>query len=99
MKTTASIALSGMQAAQTRLRASAYNVANLSTEGFRRQEVQQTAQSQGGVRSEVVRSALEGPDLVRDVVEQLQARNAFLANLSVFKASDRLAGALLDTRA
>ncbi|MCW5643134.1 MAG: flagellar basal body rod protein [Rhodoferax sp.] len=99
MNTTPSIALSGMQAAQTRLRASAHNVANLSTEGFRRQEVQQTAHSRGGVRTEVVRSTVPGPDLVRDTVERLQARNVFMANLAVFKASDQLAGALLDTRA
>ncbi len=99
MTTTPSIALSGMQAAQTRLRASAHNVANLSTEGFTRQEVRQTARGQGGVRTDVVRAAVPGPDLVRDTVEQLQARNAFMANLAVFKASDRLAGVLLDTRA
>lgn len=99
MNATSSIALSGMQAAQTQLRASAHNVANLQTDNFRRQEVQQTARSQGGVDTEVVRAAGLGPDLVRDVVDQLQAKNAFLANLAVFKASDKLAGALLDTRA
>jgi flagellar hook-associated protein FlgK len=99
MNTTSSIALSGMQAAQTQFRASAHNVANLQTEGFRRQEVQQTARSPGGVSAEVVRAGSQGPDLVRDVVDQLQAKNAFLANLAVFKASDKLAGALLDTKA
>ncbi|MCZ4315472.1 flagellar basal body protein [Comamonadaceae bacterium G21597-S1] len=99
MNTTPSIALSGMQAAQTRLRAAAHNVANLSTDGFRRQEVQQSARSQGGVRADVVRSSVPGPDLVRDTVERLQAKNAFMANLAVFKTSDTLAGALLDTRA
>lgn len=98
MNATPSIALSGMQAAQVRLQASAHNVANLATEGFRRQEVQQSAQAKGGVSTEVVRAEVPGSDLVRDVIEQLQARNAFLANLSVFKASDKLTGTLLDTR-
>ncbi len=49
MNFTASIALSGMQTAQTQLRASAHNVANLATDGFSRQEVRQTPQSGGGV--------------------------------------------------
>jgi hypothetical protein len=32
-------------------------------------------------------------------VTQLQAKNAFLANLAVFKTSDKMAGALLDQTA
>lgn len=99
MNSTSSIALSGMQAAQTQLRSSAHNVANLATEGFRRQEVRQSPQSGGGVQARVEQAAVPGPDLVKDVVDQLQAKNAFLANLAVFKANDKLAGALLDVKA
>jgi hypothetical protein len=33
------------------------------------------------------------------VVSQLQAKNAFLANLSVFKTSNKMAGALMDKTA
>lgn len=99
MNSTSTIALSGMQAAQTRLRVSAHNVANLQTEGFRRQQVLQTQQPGGGVNAVPVRSATPGPDLVRDAVEQLQAKHAFVANFAVFKAADAMAGALLDTRA
>jgi hypothetical protein len=32
-------------------------------------------------------------------VAQLQAKNAYLANLSVFRTADRMAGALLDKTA
>jgi len=99
LNSTASIALSGMNAAQTQLRASAHNVANLATDGFRRQQVQQTPQPGGGVEAAVTRADRPGPDLVQDVVTQLQAKNAFLANLAVFKTSDKMAGALLDTQA
>jgi flagellar hook protein FlgE len=88
-----------MQAAQTQLRASAHNVANLSTQEFRRQEVQQTPQSGGGVSAEIRRADTTGADLARDVVTQLAAKNAFLANLAVFKTSARMAGVLLDERA
>ena len=96
LNSTASIALSGMNAAQTQLRASAHNVANLGTDGFRRRQVQQTPQAGGGVETSITRA---GSDLVRDVVTQLAAKNAFLANLAVFKTSNRMAGALLDARA
>ena len=99
MKSTASIALSGMQAAQTQLRASAHNVANLATDEFRRQEVRQTPQSGGGVSTAIRRADTAGADLNRDLVTQLAAKNAFLANLAVFKASDKMAGVLLDERA
>jgi flagellar hook protein FlgE len=99
MASISSIALSGMNAAQTQLQASAHNVANLSTEGFKRQEVVQTEQPGGGVKASVTRSPLEGSSLETDVVAQLQAKNAFLANLAVFKTSNKMTGALLDQKA
>ncbi len=99
MNSTASIALSGMNAAQTRLRASAHNVANLATEGFQRQQVQQTPQPGGGVTAQIGRADVPGADLAQDVVDQLAAKNAFLANLAVFKTSNKMAGVLLDERA
>lgn len=94
------IAQSGMQAAQVQLQASAHNVANLATPGFRRQEVDQRAAPGGaGVEAAVRRSGVEGAALEADVVARLQAKNAFLANLAVFRTADRMAGALLDERA
>jgi flagellar hook protein FlgE len=99
MNSISSIALSGMNAAQTRLGASANNVANLATEGFKRQDTVQTAQAGGGVSTSVRESPQVGNALEQDVVSQLQAKNSFIANLAVFKTTDKMAGALLDTRA
>jgi flagellar hook protein FlgE len=99
MNSVSSIALSGLNAAQTSLNATAHNVANLSTEGFHRQEVQQTEASGGGVKTSIRRSPVEGEALESDVVSQLQAKHAFMANLAVFKTSNKMAGALLDTKA
>ncbi len=99
MASTSSIALSGMNAAQTQLNASAHNIANLGTQNFQRQEIDQTPQSGGGVATSVRQASLPGSSLETDVVAQLQAKNAFLANLAVFKTSDKMAGALLDTKA
>ena len=99
MTSVSSIALSGMQAAQVALNTAAHNVANVSTPAFRRQEVIQSTQQGGGVTSSPGRSSNEGSALEADMVAQLQAKNAFLANLAVFKTSNQMAGALLDKKA
>ena len=99
MASISSIALSGMRAAQTALDSTAHNVANQSTEKFKRQEVTNKEASNGGVTTTVTKSSVEGPALETDMVAQLQAKNAFLINLQVFKTSDKMAGALLDTKA
>jgi len=91
-----SIALSGMSAAQAQLQVAAHNVANLNTEGFRRQQLSQSAQAGGGVTTLVTEANTPGAALEADLVAQLQAKNAFLANLAVFKTQDKMAGTLLD---
>ena len=98
MSSISSIALSGMNAAQTQLDAAAGNVANAQTEGYRRREVQQSPQADGGVSASVVSTQEQGPSLETDLVNQLQAKNAFLANLAVFKTGNAMAGAQLNTK-
>ncbi len=99
MTSLSSIALSGMNAAQALLDASANNIANANTPGYARQQVAQSAQAGGGVATTRTSASAPGATLEADVVAQLQAKNAFLANLAVFKTSDKLAGALLDHKA
>jgi flagellar hook protein FlgE len=99
MTSVSNIALSGMHAAQAALGTAAHNVANVSTPSFRRQVVVQTTQQDGGVATTFGRSGNEGSALESDLVAQLQAKNAFLANLAVFKTSNQMAGALLDKKA
>ena len=95
-----SIASSGMQAAQQRLQASAHNVANVQTEGYTRLEVvQQSRSGVGGVDAATRRAESVGVSLESEMVDQLSARNAFVANASVFRTADRVAGALLDVHA
>ena len=96
MLSTSAIALSGMNAAQTSLQASAHNIANLNTGGFRRQQVVQSSSSSGGVSVSLAQAQESGESMVTDVVGLLQAKNSFLANLSVFRTSDRMLGSLLD---
>jgi len=94
-----SIALSGMGAAQTSMGSSAHNIANLGTQAFRREEVQQRTVAAGDVLTTVTWAALPGNDLEQDVVSQLTARNAFPANLAVFRTSNEMTSTLLRLRA
>jgi len=97
MNSTLSIALSGLQSAQTRLGAAGHNIANLGTRGFRRQAVDATAVPGGGVAVSPGQSRHVGAALEEDRVGLLSAKQHFLANLAVFKTQDRMLGSLLDT--
>ena len=89
-----------MNAAQTRLQASSHNIANLETSAFNRQEVAQNTRAGGGTYATVSNSTGgNGAALETDMVQQLQAKNSFLANLSVFKTSNAVLGTLLDIAA
>ena len=99
MSPIASIALSGLHAASSRLKTAAHNIANAQTAGFRRQLVQQTAQAEGGVTVSIGRAAEAGDALIEDVVAQMAATHAFEANVLTLKAQDRLFGSLLDVTA
>lgn len=94
-----SIARSGLQAAQARLGAAAHNIANMQTEGFKRETVSAQAAPQGGVVVSISQAAQAGSDLTQDVVDQMSAQNAFLANVQVLKTADQMVGSLLDARA
>jgi hypothetical protein len=99
MSPIASIAVSGLNAASSRLETAAHNIANAQTPGFRRQLVQQTAQAEGGVTVSIGRAAATGDALIEDVVAQMSAAHAFEANVMTFKAQDLLLGSLLDATA
>jgi hypothetical protein len=97
MSSVSAISLSGMNAAQTALGASAHNIANLTTAGFQRQQVVQSNVAGGGVSTSLTNATQAGNAMADDMVGQLVAKNQFLANLAVFKTSDQMMGALLDT--
>lgn len=98
MLSASAISLSGMHAAQTALDASAHNIANGATAGFRRQQVSQSALPDGGVATTLAPSPETGQALETDMVDQLMAKNAFLANLAVFRTSDKMLGRLMDAQ-
>ena len=101
MASISSIGSSGLQAAQLRLDASANNVANMNTPGYRRQVVaQEEAADSAGVRATVQRAQeAERVALEKEAVEQMSATYAFKANLQTIKAQDEMMGSLLDVKA
>lgn len=96
MSSLASISLSGMNAAQTALDASAHNIANGNTAGFKRQLVVQSTAPNGGATTALTQAPDVGNALESDIVGQLSAKNAFLANLAVFRTANRMLGSLLN---
>jgi flagellar hook-associated protein FlgK len=97
MSDISAIARSGLAAAQTRLG----NIANRDSEGYRRMSVDSREAAGGGVIASVRReSEPSGSDgLVTDLVDAMEARQGFAANLKVLKTQDSLIGSLLDVRA
>jgi len=95
MTSLSSISLSGMQAAQAALDVSAHNIANLATPAFRRQLAGSDSLAGGGAVATLGRASQPGNAVEADMVDQLVAKNGFLANLAVFKAGDQMMGSLL----
>jgi flagellar hook-associated protein FlgK len=99
MNVLSSIALSGLQAAQTRMAGSAHNIANAMTPGFHRQLVAAQSVSGGGVATTLQRAPAAGDALAEDLVSLKLAQHLFTANLKVLRTQDRMLGTLLDETA
>lgn len=99
MNAVSATALSGLSAAQADMQTRAHNLANLGTEGFRRSLPQNSSADGGGVTVSISQAAAPGNSIVDDMVGQVQAYQAFMANLAALRKGDAMLGALLDTRA
>lgn len=101
MASISSIGSSGLQAAQLRLDASANNVANMNTQGYRREVVaQEEVAESAGVRATVQREqGANGVALEQEAVEQMSSTYAFRANLQTIKTQNEMMGSLLDVTA
>jgi flagellar hook-associated protein FlgK len=99
MNSLSSIAQSGIAAALLRLDASANNIANAATPGYRRQLVVQESPPGGGVTARPERGVTNGENLAEDLVRQRLAAYAFKANLRVIQTQHEMLGSLLDVQA
>ena len=91
------IGLSGLQSAEVRLAASAHNVANLTTEGFRPVRTIQEEGATGGSTARIaqVRRPAE-VDLVHEAVERSRASLQYTASLRLITVDTDLRGQLAD---
>jgi flagellar hook-associated protein FlgK len=104
MSSVSSIARSGMTAALARVGASANNIANQQTPGYRRRQLLQSETPGGGVDTTTVAAGSEadggGSDgLATDLIQQKAASYDFKANLRVLQTEQDMLGTLLDTHA
>lgn len=90
MNVALSSALSGISAANERLRASATNIANLASSNLTRPSVEPKG---------VDRVPTREVNLVNEVVEQRSATYAYVANLRVLQTQLNTTGSLLDIKA
>jgi len=94
-----SIALSGMQSAMQRLGSASHNIANWSTEGYRRELASNATQVGGGVTTSLSSATVPGDALAGDIVAQRVALYDFKANMRVVQTQQDMLGTLLDLRA
>jgi flagellar hook protein FlgE len=94
---TLAIGVSGLQSAEVRLAASAHNVANLTTDGFRPVRTIQADVVAGGstARVDQTRNPAE-VDLVRETVERSRASLQYTASLRLVAIDIDLRGQLAD---
>lgn len=104
-----STALSGLNAATTRIANSANNIANARTPDFKATDAVQRSVDNGGVivdirernpsQVETAEGKLPNVSLEQEVVNSVQAENNYLANLRVLKVQKELDKSLLDIQA
>lgn len=92
-----SIALTGLNAASTRLNVSANNIANSLTENYTPLDTQLKSQGIGGVTTTIIeRSPPFENDLATEIVDMKMAELAYKANLNTIKVSGELFDELLN---
>ena len=101
------VALSGMQAAQGLLNATANNLANSDTPGFKSSRVDLVELSGGGVSAHLSTDNSPAPlnpdgtpgsnvDCASEAINLTRAKLLYTANAAVIRIGDRMTGTLLD---
>ena len=89
-------AVSGLNAASTRISASADNIANQFTPGFKPEKVTQTPQANGGVQANVSNASQTGVDTASELVNTSVASYDYQANLKTIKVAQDTTQSLLN---
>ena len=103
------IAAGALEAFSAGVGASAHNIANVSTDGFRPLRAgyvegrpgvaaRVLPESEGGIVGEIVDDAPSGADLAREFPRLIAGQRAFEANARVAGVADEMTGAILDIK-
>ena len=96
MLSVSSTSQSAMSAAQNSMELSASQVAAAaSVSNSPRQRVPEAERAEGEASVKQANAAEAGPSMETDLVGMLQEKNSFLANLAVFRNSERMTGGLI----
>jgi len=90
------IALSGLNAYESKLNVTANNVANLNTENFKPSEATANDNAGQGVYVTISKSATQEVDLSKEMVDLTTSKNGFEANLKTIKAADEMTKSIID---
>ena len=88
--------LSGLQAHQTMFAATANNIANVNTQGYKPQQVNVAASPSGGVDVVSVSEASGPVSLSTEIPASITHEVAYTALAQVIKVDQQLSGALID---
>ncbi len=106
------VSVMGMNAMGTRISAAANNVANASTDGFKKDRVTLEAKENGGVSTVVGKVDTPGPviedrgttrelsnvDLAEELVSTIPTQGLYTANVRMIQTQDEMTGTLLDIK-
>jgi len=104
--------IQGLKAMETRMAASANNLANVNTDGFKKDRVTLSETTQGGIRAEVAKvdtpgdvvedrgttRELSNVDMAEEIAGTIPTKAAYSANLKMIQAQDELTGTLLSIK-
>ncbi len=104
--------IQGLKAMETRMAASANNLANVNTDGFKKDRVTLSETVHGGIRAEVAKVETPGAmvedldttrelsnvDLAEEIAGTIPTKAAYSANLKMIQTQDELTGTLLSIK-
>ncbi len=103
--------ISGIRAATVMLSTSAHNVANINTDGYKKQHVNLSGDHGSGVIADITKSTEAGPlyknnkgdtieasnvNYIEEVVTQIKARHLLSANAAAIKYTDEAQKSIID---
>ncbi len=106
------VSVMGMNAMGTKMSATANNVANSNTDGFKKDRVTFTDRENGGVSAEVSKvdtpgtivedqgttRELSNVDLAEELVSTIPTQGIYTANVKMIQTQDEMMGTLLDIK-